>query len=159
MNQLARQHHQMPLSADETCRGTQWLIVNPDITQAAGGQCCWRMRWTLKSLVIVPSAAAEHLSSLSCSISCGACHPVLEGSFCRTWDIACEQELGHTFTRCMPLLMLCSVSRGARRAMLEEKLVPQLVSWLDMRDSAGRQRPYHGAVLQVARLLSPLLRR
>lgn len=44
--------------------------------------------------------------------------------------------------------------------MLEEKLVPHLAIWLDMRDHlTGRYRNYNPAVMQVARLLSPLLRR
>ena len=44
--------------------------------------------------------------------------------------------------------------------MLEERLVPGLAGYLDTRDAGGRGRvAYHAALVQMARLLSPLLRR
>ena len=43
--------------------------------------------------------------------------------------------------------------------MLEERLVPGLAVYLDTRDGGGRQRTYTAALVQMARLLSPLLRR
>ncbi len=43
--------------------------------------------------------------------------------------------------------------------MLEERLVPGLAVYLDLQDDSGRQRTYTAGHVQMARLLSPLLRR